>query len=1095
MINLLSKKQILDTLVSINFNALNEELPVAQVGYYRLPEIYNEKVYFVCDEDIWCHELDDLSAATRLTTGDGINTKPMLSPNGENIAYISTISGESNVYLMKNTGGSSTRLTHFQYTDLLGWKDDKTLYVISSHEHFTSRERLLYEVSIESYQSKQVNIGPVSAISDSNFGASAIGRHTGDPARWKRYRGGTAGTIWLKEDKKSKYKRILKNIPTNLANPLFIKERLFFISDHEGHGNIYSVNKKGNSIKRHTNHEDFYVRSFSYSDGKIAYSCGAELFILDLEKKSEKKLDLKVNSQFLQSKERFIDAEENLQDFDLTTDAQELLINSRGKLFFMPPWSGGPIRLGEESARYKNPKIVWDDESEAVCAFKLDNENEEHLVSFELDEYKEKKIVKDQKWGKVFETTSNPEKSLLAVTNNRNELFLVNIEKNKVEIIDKSKNDHITNIKWSHDGRFLTYHKRENTTDFIIKIYDTKSGETNRTIKNVLSDVAPCFSEDSKTLFFIGNREFNPAMSEGMFQFGFPFLSKVYALPLCEDEKGPMQKFLNFEPDTDDDEDEEDKKKKDIQIDWDTLEDRIESLPIGQGGHHSLFTHKNTIYIVKAAITPSDPNISRWGSSKYNLLSYSFKSKKLKTILKDISPDSIKVKGKYLLITVAGELRLLNLENKPTDGEDYCKKDGWIDLARIKIKHKPISEWKQMYKEAWILQREHFWVEDMSKIDWPNIYKKYLPLLDIVKTRSEFSDVIWEMQGELGTSHAYEMGGDYPLLPEPLPVGSLDAEFEFHSKTKSFEIKKIYKGDSWMVGHDSPLTNAGISLSKGDQIYALDGEIFENSNSLSILLENKANVEIDLLVRRSNSKKKEHLSLTANSLSSNTLYRQWVNSNRDYVKKKSKGKLGYIHVPDMSLRGLSEFWRAYSTENECDGLVVDVRYNGGGSVSQLLLKELQQKVLAFNQSRWFGESQYPVHSVNGPLVCITNQHAGSDGDIFSHCFKMLNLGKLIGKRTWGGVIGIWPRHVLNDFSLTSQPEFSFWFNDVGFNVENYGTDPDIDIEISPEDWTRGNDPQLDKGIEIALKEMKSKPPVRPNFSKRPSLKAPKLPKI
>lgn len=1090
----LSKKQNLDTLISINFNDLNEEHHVAQVGYYRLPEIHQNKVFFVCDEDIWCHNLDSTSSTSRLTTGDGINTKPKLSPSGKNIAYISTISGESNVYLMNSIGGGSKRLTHFQHTDLLGWKDDETLYVTSSHEHFTGRERLLYEVNIKSFESKHISIGPVSAISNSLFGSTVIGRHTGDPARWKRYRGGTAGTLWLKENKKSKYRQILKNIPTNLANPLFIKDRLFFISDHEGHGNIYSVNKKGSSIKRHTNHDEFYVRSFSFNEERIVYACGAKLYILDIGDKTNEELDIKVNSQFLQARERFIATEEYLQDFDLTEDAQELLINSRGKLYFMPPWSGGPIRLGEEAARYKNPQIVWDDESEAVCAIKLDDENEEHLVSFNLDNFKERELVKTQKWGKIFESKSNPEKPLLAITNNRNELFLVNIEKNKIEVIDKSKNDHITNLKWSLDGRFLAYHKRENVTDFIIKIYDTKSGTTHKTVRNVLSDISPCFSEDSKTLFFIGNREFNPTMSEGMFQFGFPFLSKIYALPLCEDELGPMQKFLNFEIEPDEEEEDEIIEESNFKVDWDTLENRIEALPLGQGGHHSLFTLNDTLYIVKADITPSDPCKSRWGSSKFNLLSYSFKEKKLKTVLKDISPDSLKVKGKYLLVEVEGELRLVSLEIKLTEGDEYCKKDGWIDLDRIKIKHNPVQEWKQMYKEAWILQREHFWVSDMSKIDWVSVYKKYLPLLDIIKTRSDFSDLIWEMQGELGTSHAYEMGGDYPVEPEYLPVGTLDAKFEYHSKSKSFEIKEIYKGDSWIKDHDSPLTNAGISLKVGDHIYALDGEYFENSNSLSIYLENKADVEIDLLVRRSNKRKKEHVSLTANTLSSNTLYRQWVNGNRDYVRKKSKGKLGYVHVPDMSLRGLSEFWRAYSTEHECDGLVVDVRYNGGGSVSQLLLKELQQKVLAFNQSRWFGESHYPVHSVNGPIVCLTNQHAGSDGDIFSHCFKMLKLGKLVGKRTWGGVIGIWPRHFLNDFTMTSQPEFSFWFNDVGFDVENYGTDPDIDIEITPEDWAKGIDPQLDKGIEVALKDMKFRPPIKPNFTKRPSLKVPKLPK-
>ncbi|WP_127714243.1 S41 family peptidase [Halobacteriovorax sp. HLS] len=1068
---------------------------MTQIGYYKLPEIHNDKVYFVCDEDIWMTDRDNCSMASRLTSSPGISTHPKISPDGLKLAYLSNTSGENNVYLMNSQGGIASRITHFQNTNLLGWKDNKTLYVSSSHQHFTDREKLLYEVNTQDFTFKRVDIGPTSCITTSSEAEIVIGRHTGDPARWKRYRGGTAGTFWYKKSKKDHFKQILKNIKTNLANPLFIEKRLFFISDHEGHGNIYSMSPAGRSMKRHTNHEDYYVRSFSYSNGVISYCCGAEIYELNLETNISKKLTIEVNSQFLQSREKFISALDYLQDFDLTQDAQELLINSRGKLFFLPPWSGGPIRLGTEAARYKKSRIIWSDESEAVCAMKLDDENEEHLVTLDLTTKEETSLVTKQNWGKVFDIASNPKKAFVAISNNRNELFLVDIDKNKVSLIDKSENDHISNLKWSDDGRFLAYHKKENINDYIIKIYDMKEKKSHRTVNNVLTDYAPTFSKDSKTLFFIGAREFNPTGSEVLFQLGFPFLTKVYAMPLLEQNLSPHKDFMNFEISNEEEEDQKEINEEEIKIDWSTLHNRIEALPIEQGGLKDLFVHNDTLYIFKSTITPSDPNEMRWEEGKYNLLSFSFKDKKVETLLKDVNVDTYKKNGKYLLIETEEELRLIDLESKVSSGDDYCKKDGWIDLERIKIKLDPVAEWKQMYREAWILQREHFWTEDMSKIDWQSVYKKYHSLLPKVKCRSDLSDLIWEMQGELGTSHAYEFGGDYPNGPTSNPVGSLDAEFTFHPRTKSFEITKIYNGDSWVKGHDSPLSKAAVSLKVGDHIYSLDGEEFSDANSLQVLLENKASTEISLLVKRSNKRRKENISLIANKLSTHTRYRQWVEQNRSYVKQKSRGKLGYVHIPDMSLKGISEFWRSYSVEHECDGLVIDVRYNGGGSVSQLLLKELQQKVLAFNQSRWFGQFHYPVHSVNGPLVCITNEHAGSDGDIFSHCFKLLNLGKLIGKRTWGGVIGIWPRHYLNDFSLTSQPEFSFWFKDVGFDVENYGTDPNIEVDITPEQWGKGIDSQLDKAIEVILKDLKVRPPLKLNTKNRPILRAPKLPKL
>ena len=522
---------------------------MSQKGYYRLPEIFDNTIFFVCDEDIWSHNLEDDFTARRLTTSDGINTKPMLSPNGKTLAYISTRLGESNIYIMPSKGGVSQRITHFKFTSLYGWKDEKTIYVGSTHEHFTNREKLIYEVNIEDYTFKKIEMGPVSDITTSENGSIVIGRHTGDPARWKRYRGGTAGTLWVKENKKSKFKQILKSLPTNLANPRFIEERIYFISDHEGFGNIYSSNKRGTGIKRHTHHDEYYVRSFSYHSGKIVYSCGAELFLFDVENDSTIHIDVEVNSEFLQTKERFVDAEDYLQDFDMTRDAQELLINSRGKIFFMPPWSGGPIRIGDKDTRYKIPRIVWNDESEAVAAIKLDDENEESLVLFDLESLKEKLISKNLELGKTIESCPNPEEATLALTNNRNELILVNIDKAKSEIIDSSKTHQVSSLKWSPDGRFLTYRTEENEVENVLKIYDTKEKKVHRVINNVHIDYSPCFSSDSKTLFFLGNREFNPTSSDLLYQIGFPFLSKVYALPLTEQEMSPMKKFLNFEID------------------------------------------------------------------------------------------------------------------------------------------------------------------------------------------------------------------------------------------------------------------------------------------------------------------------------------------------------------------------------------------------------------------------------------------------------------------------------------------------------------------------------------------------------------------
>jgi len=375
------------------------------------------------------------------------------------------------------------------------------------------------------------------------------------------------------------------------------------------------------------------------------------------------------------------------------------------------------------------------------------------------------------------------------------------------------------------------------------------------------------------------------------------------------------------------------------------------------------------------------------------------------------------------------------------------------------------------------------------------VYTQYATLLPRIKTRFEFSDLLWEMQGELGTSHCYESSGDYYIKAPFNPLGKLGAKFKYLPKQNAFEVVQIFNGDSWKRNADSSLNKTGVSLTIHDLIFAVDGLPFENANGLNKALLNRAFSEVNLLVQRKGKKEKENVCVPCLPSNQATLYREWVEKNKEYVHKKSNGKLGYLHIPDMMSNGYSEFYRHFIGESCYDGLVVDVRYNGGGHVSQHLLRILSQKVIGLDVTRWSGNYTYPSYGMKGPVVAITNEYAGSDGDIFSHSFKLMKIGKLIGKRTWGGVIGINGQYQLKDRTVTTQPEYSHWFEDVGYGVENYGTDPDIDVDMSPEDWNKHLDPQLDEAIKVAFSEMKKNPPKKYDVSKKPSLKKPKLPKI
>jgi tricorn protease len=369
------------------------------------------------------------------------------------------------------------------------------------------------------------------------------------------------------------------------------------------------------------------------------------------------------------------------------------------------------------------------------------------------------------------------------------------------------------------------------------------------------------------------------------------------------------------------------------------------------------------------------------------------------------------------------------------------------------------------------------------------VYQRYLPMLDRVSTRGEFSDLLWEMQGELGSSHAYAIGGDAREDPR-YDVGFLGADLAWDAAAGGWRVVRVVPGDVWDAENAPPLLRPGVNVAAGDVILAVNGRRTSAAVAPAQLLVNQAGVEVELTVAAAAAAANGSGTprrVTVKTLKNETLlrYREWVDGKRAWVHAQTGGRCGYVHIPNMGPWGYAEFHRQFLPEVDRDGLLVDVRFNGGGHVSALLLEKLARRRLGYCQSRWFGVTPWPDDAPAGPMVALTNEYAGSDGDIFSHNFKAMRLGPLIGKRTWGGVIGIWPRHTLVDGGVTTQPEFSFWFRDIGWRVENYGVDPDIEVEMRPQDYAAGEDPQLRRGVDELLKRLVAEPG-QIEFGPRPS---------
>lgn len=534
-----------------------------------------------------------------------------------------------------------------------------------------------------------------------------------------------------------------------------------------------------------------------------------------------------------------------------------------------------------------------------------------------------------------------------------------------------------------------------------------------------------------------------------------------------------------------------------LRIDLEGIGERVVAFPVPVGRYSQVVGIKDKVLLCAWPVEGSlgDNVLSNDSGPEGSLEVYDFDEQRHEVLADGISGFVVSQDGHTLCYRSGRRLRAIEAGEKPptgTDNEEPSRRNGWLDLGRVRVSVDPGAEWAQMFKEAWRLQRDHFWVEDMSGVDWRQVLDRYLPLVEQVATRIEFSDLMWEMQGELGTSHAYELGGDHRPAPA-YALGHLAADLAFDHASGRWRFTHIVAGDPWDPQGGSPLLAPGVRVAPGDVLLAVNGRVVDAAVTPASLLVHQAGLAVELTVADPTGQQRRNVVVTALRNERTARYREWVAANRAKVHQASDGRVGYVHVPDMGPRGYAEFHRAYLSEVERDALIVDVRFNGGGNVSQLVLEKLARRRVAYHVTRWGQPEPYPADSLAGPLVTVTNEHAGSDGDVFTHCVKVLGLGPVVGKRTWGGVIGIWPRHALADGSMTTQPEFAFWFADVGWAVENYGTDPDVDVDIRPQDAVAGRDPQLDKAIQLILAALRRHRPLQADVLHRPRLGLPLLP--
>ena len=1088
---------------------------MAQPGYLRHPTIRDDTIVFICDDDLWRVDANG-GIARRLTAGLGEPSTPALSADGRMIAFVGRDEQHPEVYLMSSEGGLARRMTWLGPDVMVrGFTPDGRILFVTTYGQPFFRNYRAFTLPVDGGMPELLPLGQVNHLAFGPGQARLIGRNTADPARWKRYRGGTAGHLWIDTDGRGEFRR-LTELAGNITSPMWLGERIWYLSDAEGVGNLYSCRPDGSDVRRHTDHDDFYARHAQTDGKRIVYQCGADVWLFDPRKDATAKLAIDVPSHRTQSSRKFVDAAENLAGFELHPAGHSLAIESRGKLFTFALWEGAVRQHGiADGVRYRHGQ--WLAGGDTLVAVS-DETQDERLVVLRNGETR----VLTFDIGRVVAMRASPVGTRVAITNHRHDVLLVDVDANTCDTIDHSDSGRSESLAWSPDGAWLAYPFWTSPRHSAIKLHGVESGTNTLVTTPEFRDYSPAFDPGGRYLYFLSLRTFDPVYDNVQFELSFPRAARPYLIALQADQRPP------FEPEPkgmkpDDPRATQDKpgdKTVAVRVDLDGIARRVAAFPVPEGRFDQIAGVAGDKVVW--SVMPVAGAHGRGGHKDLpgRLDVFDFNTKKAELLVDKLEHFVLSDDHVTLVLKQGKRLRAIRADRMPDpreraqpSGEEPSRKSGWIDLGRVRVSVDPPREWRQMLHEVWRLQRDQFWVPDMSGIDWQAVYARYEPLLGRVATRSELSDLIWETQGELGTSHAYEAGGDH-RRPPPVTLGHLAAELELSADGSSYAVTRIVEGDPWDASADSPLNAVGVQVRAGERIVAVNGQPVSRERPPQALLVHQANAKVELTLaapsQDAGSARESASQATGNAKASapagpstrsvvvTTLademparYREWVERNRAWVHEHSKGRVGYLHLPDMMSAGFAEFHRYFGTECDRDAMIVDVRYNRGGHVSQLLLEKVARRRLGYDLTRWGQPEPYPIESPAGPVVALTNEHAGSDGDIFSHCFKLMKIGRLVGTRTWGGVIGINPRHKLVDGSETTQPEYSFWFTDVGFAVENYGTDPEIEVDNAPQDARASRDRQLETALATALELANGAS--KPDFGERPVLRREALP--
>lgn len=1059
----------------------------------RFPDIHKDKIVFVYAGDLWLASSQG-GIARKLTSYPGAELFPKFSPDGKFIAFTGAYDGNADVYVIPTEGGEPRRLTYHpgarqspggvQIDDwVVDWyPDGKSILFRSSRESFPTSK--LFRISFEGGFPEALELPEAGLASFSPDGKKiAYNRRSREFRTWKRYKGGTAQDIWIYDLKTDVIERITDWEGTDNL-PMWSGEKIFFTSDRDHALNIYCYDLRTKNIRKITNHEEYDVKWSSLGPDAIVYENGGYLYVLDLSSEKTKKVSVEIPAERILTRPNWEKVNDLITNFSLSPSSKRALFSARGEIFTVPE-EKGEVRNITQTPTIREIYPTWSPDGKWI-AYLSDRTGEYELYIRAQDGTGEdKRITTDGKCYR-FHPVWSPNSEKLLYSDKKLRLFYVDIDEKKPVLIDKAEVSEIHNYSWSSDSKWVTYSKNNPAYFASIYLYSLDKKKVFQITDDLTDDFYPVFDPEGKYLYFVSARSFHPTFSDFEHTYVYRNTRNIYLITLQadslspfapesdeeegkEEEKDEEKKDKDKEKDNkkDKDEDEEKEKPKDIQIDLEGIDQRIVGVPIKPGNYAGLTAAEDKIFYLSM---PAIYEPGSYSKPQNELHIYDIKEREEETILTGINNYDISKEGDKIIYRSGNTYGIIDAKS----GKNKVG-DGKINTDGMEMKVDPRGEWEQMFSEAWRLERDFFYDPNMHGVDWKMMKKRYGQLLPHVAHRWDLTYLIGELIGELCCSHTYVYGGKMPKT-EHVNIGLLGADLEPDKKGSFYQFKKIYKGENWKKDRRAPLTEPGVDVKEGDYLIAVNGQEVKYPDNPYSFFEKTVDKQVKIKVNDEPSADGAR-EVTVKPVNSEYMlrYLDWVETRRRIVDEATDGRVGYLHVPNTSLFGLNEFSRSFFAQARKEGLIIDVRYNGGGMIPDMFIERLQRKLMSLWAPREGRIWRTPSVALFGHMVCITNEYAGSGGDALPYYFREQSLGPLIGTRTWGGLVGISRRLPLMDGGAVTCPEFAFMNLKGEWDVENHGVDPDIEVDNRPDLVIKGHDPQLEKAIEIIMKKIEEEP--------------------